>query len=31
MDAGKKLALHRDLTGICLHNQHGENWCESRI
>ena len=29
MAAGKKLALHRDLTGICLHNQHGENCSRS--
>ena len=28
-DAGKKLALHRDLAGICLHNQHGENCSRS--
>ncbi|KAL1519233.1 hypothetical protein AB1Y20_003492 [Prymnesium parvum] len=27
--AGKKLALHRDLRGICLHNQHGENCSRS--
>lgn len=28
-DAGKTLALHRDLAGICLHNQHGENCSRS--
>lgn len=28
-DAGKKLGLHRDLAGICLHNQHGENCSRS--
>ncbi len=27
--AGKKLALHRDLAGLCLHNQHGENCSRS--
>ena len=29
LDAGRTLALHRDLTGICLHNQHGENCSRS--
>ena len=28
-EANKKLALHRDLKGICLHNQHGENCSRS--
>ena len=28
-DAGKKLTLHRDLKGLCLHNQHGENCSRS--
>ena len=28
-DAGRKLVLHRDLAGICLHNQHGENCSRS--
>ena len=28
-EANKKLALYRDLKGICLHNQHGENCSRS--
>lgn len=28
-DAGRTLALYRDLAGICLHNQHGENCSRS--
>ena len=28
-EAGCKLVLHRDLAGICLHNQHGENCSRS--
>lgn len=28
-DAGKTIALHRDVAGICLHNQHGENCSRS--
>ena len=28
-EAGRRIALHRDLTGICLHNQHGENCSRS--
>lgn len=26
---GRRVALHRDRTGICLHNQHGENCSRS--
>ena len=28
-EAGKTLALYRDLDGLCLHNQHGENCSRS--
>ncbi len=28
-EAGRKLVLHRDLAGICVHNQHGENCSRS--
>lgn len=27
--SGRKLTMHRDLAGICLHNQHGENCSRS--
>jgi len=28
-EAGRRVALHRDEAGICLHNQHGENCSRS--